>query len=110
MTKVRFLALSGNQAGQQALKAGQIDWQTGPVPDVKDFTKSYPGYQVVTTPLNQIVLDTCANPALGCTGPQTDPAVRQALYYGLNRGQLNALAFENTSSEISPRCNSAELK
>jgi peptide/nickel transport system substrate-binding protein len=100
--KVRFLALSGNQSGQQALQAGQTDWQTGPVPDIKDIDKNYPGYQASVVPLNQIVLDTCSNAALGCTGPQTDPAVRKAIYYGLNRTQVNTLAFENTSSEISP--------
>jgi peptide/nickel transport system substrate-binding protein len=100
--KVRFLALSGNQSGQQALHAGQIDWQTGPVPDIKDIEKNYAGYKASVVPLNQIVLDTCSNTALGCTGPQTDPAVRRAIYYGLNRTQINTLAFENTSSEISP--------
>ncbi|NNJ62655.1 MAG: ABC transporter substrate-binding protein [Dactylosporangium sp.] len=100
--KVRFLALSGNQSGQQALKAGQVDWQSAPVPDIKDIEKNYPGYQAVIAPLNQIVLETCANAALGCAGPQTDPAVRRAIYYGINRSQVNALAFESTSSEISP--------
>lgn len=100
--KIRYLALSGNQAGATALKSGQIDWQTGPVPDVKDVEKNYPGYRSVVTPVNQIVLDTCSNAALGCTGPQTDPAVRQAIYYALDRTQLNALAFENTASEVSP--------
>ncbi|WP_199752417.1 ABC transporter substrate-binding protein [Actinoplanes sp. ATCC 53533] len=100
--KVRFLALSGNQSGQQALQAGQLDWQTGPVPDIKNIEKNYPGYRASTVPLNQIVLDTCSNTALGCTGPQTDPAVRKAIYHALNRTQINTLAFENTSSEISP--------
>jgi peptide/nickel transport system substrate-binding protein len=100
--KMRMLALSGNQAGQQALKAGQIDWYSSPIPDIKDIEKNYPGYKAVIVPLNQIVLDTCSNTAFGCTGPQTDPAVRQAIYYGMNRAQINQLAFENTSSEVSP--------
>jgi len=100
--KVRFLALSGNQSGEQAMRAGQIDWQTNPIPGIKDIEKNYSGYKAIVIPLNQIVLDTCGNAAMGCTGPQTDPAVRHAIYYGLNRTQINALAFENTSSEISP--------
>lgn len=100
--QIRYLALSGNQSGVTALQAGQIDWQTGPVPDVKDVEKNYPGYRSVVTPLNQIVLDTCANAALGCTGPQTDPAVRQAIYYAVDRTQLNTLAFEQTASAVSP--------
>ncbi|MEO6769467.1 MAG: ABC transporter substrate-binding protein [Umezawaea sp.] len=100
--KVRYLALSGNQAGAAALKAGQVDWQTGPVPDVKDVEKNYPGYRAAITPLNQIALFTCSSSALGCQGPQTDPAVRQAIYHAIDRTQLNSLAFENTSSDISP--------
>ncbi|MET8850792.1 ABC transporter substrate-binding protein [Amycolatopsis sp. NPDC004625] len=99
---IRFLALSGNQSGADALAAKQIDWQTGPVPDVKNVAKNYPGYQAVITPMNQIALFTCSNAALGCTGPQTDPAVRHAIYYAINRTQLNSLAFEDTASDVSP--------
>ncbi len=102
LKKIRFVALSGNQSGADALKAGQIDWQTGPVPDIKDVAKNYPGYQAITVPMNQAALFTCSNAELGCTGPQTDPAVRKAIYYAIDRTQLNALAFENTASEISP--------
>ncbi|WP_309115275.1 ABC transporter substrate-binding protein [Saccharothrix sp.] len=100
--KVRYLALSGNQAGAAALKAGQIDWQTGPVPDLEDVAENYPGYRAVVTPVNQIALVTCSSAALGCRGPQTDPAVRQAIYHAIDRAQVNALAFENTGSDISP--------
>lgn len=102
LKKIRSVSLSGNQAGATALKAGQIDWQTGPVPDVTNAEKTYPGYRAIVTPVNQMVLDTCANAALGCAGPQTDPAVRQAIYYAVNRTQLNKLAFADTSAEISP--------
>ena len=100
--KIRYLSLSGNQAGADALKAGQVDWQTGPVPDIKNVEKNYPGYKAVITPMNQAALFTCSNADLGCTGPQTDPAVRKAVYYGINRSQVNALAFEGTASEVSP--------
>jgi peptide/nickel transport system substrate-binding protein len=100
--RLRYLALSGNQSGADALAAGQIDWQTGPVPDIKNVAKNYPGYQAITVPMNQMALFTCANAQLGCTGPQTDPAVREAIYYAINRKQLNSLAFEDTASPISP--------
>ncbi len=100
--RIRYLALSGNQSGADALAAKQIDWQTGPVPDVKNVAKNYPGYQAIITPMNQIALFACSNAALGCTGPQTDPAVRHAIYYAMNRTQLNTLAFENTASDVSP--------
>ncbi|MEU1473678.1 ABC transporter substrate-binding protein [Streptomyces sp. NPDC005760] len=100
--KIRYPALSGNQSGVTALKAGQIDWQTGPVPGIKDVAKNYPGYKSVITPVNQIVLGTCSNAELGCQGPQTDPAVRRAIYHAIDRTQLNALAFDDTADEISP--------
>jgi peptide/nickel transport system substrate-binding protein len=99
---IRFLSLSGNTAGVDALAAGTIDWQTGPVPDIENVAKNYPGYEAITIPQNQVALLSCANVDLGCAGPQTDPAVRQAIYYALNRDQINALAFQNTASEVSP--------
>ncbi|KOV83869.1 ABC transporter substrate-binding protein [Nocardia sp. NRRL S-836] len=102
LKKVRYLALSGNQAGADALKAGRIDWQTGPVPDIRNVEKIYPGYRAITVPQNQIALFTCSSAELGCTGPQTDPAVRKAIYHAMNRSQLNALAFQDTASPISP--------
>jgi peptide/nickel transport system substrate-binding protein len=100
--KVRYISLSGNQAVADALKAGQIDWQTGPVPDIANVEKNYPGYKAITVPMNQAAVFTCSNADLGCQGPQTDVAVRKAIYYGMNRTQINALAFENTASEVSP--------
>lgn len=99
---IRFLSLSGNQAGAQGLSAGSIDWQTGPVPNMDDIEGKYPGYKGITYHMNQMALFTCSNAALGCEGPQTDPAVRKALYYAMDREQLNALAFQNTASEVSP--------
>jgi len=99
---IRYLSLSGNTAGADALAAGTIDWQSGPVPDIPNVSKTYPGYSAITIPQNQVVLATCSSAVLGCTGPQTDPAVRQAIYRALDRDQVNSLAFQNTASEISP--------
>ncbi|NJP99010.1 ABC transporter substrate-binding protein [Streptomyces zingiberis] len=100
--RIRYLSLSGNQAGADALAAGKIDWQTGPVPDIAGVEKNYPGYRAITVPMNQTVLMTCAEKDRGCEGPQTDPAVRKAIYHALDRTQLNELAFQSTSSAISP--------
>lgn len=99
---IRYLSLSGNTAGADALAAGTIDWQTGPVPDIANVSENYPGYDAITVPQSQAALVTCSNAALGCAGPQTDPAVRQAIYYALDRDQINALAFQGTGSDISP--------
>ncbi|GGL91969.1 peptide ABC transporter substrate-binding protein [Curtobacterium citreum] len=99
---VRYLSLSGNTAGADALKQGSIDWQTGPVPNMDDIAGNYPGYDGITIGQNQMALITCANTDLGCSGPQTDPAVRHAVADAINRKQLNSLAFANTASDISP--------
>jgi peptide/nickel transport system substrate-binding protein len=99
---IRWLSLSGNQAGADALAAGDIDWQTGPVPNIDDVAGNYPGYDSLTANQNQMVLATCSSADQGCTGPQTDPAVRHALYLAINRDQLNNLAFQGTAAEISP--------
>jgi peptide/nickel transport system substrate-binding protein len=99
---IRYLSLSGNQAGADALAAGQIDWQTGPVPNMDNVEEAYPGYSAITAHANQMALMACSNTELGCEGPQTDPAVRQAIYYAMNREQLNQLAFQGTAAEMSP--------
>ncbi|MGW8483124.1 ABC transporter substrate-binding protein [Microbacterium sp. NPDC055903] len=99
---IRYLSLSGNTAGVDALAAGTIDWQTGPVPDIENVSKNYPGYEAITIGMNQMALLTCSNADLGCTGPQTDPAVRKAIYYAIDRPQVNSLAFQNTASDMSP--------
>jgi peptide/nickel transport system substrate-binding protein len=99
---VRYVSLSGNQAGADALSAGTIDWQTGPVPNMDNVPEVYPGYDAVTANVFQMALFTCSSAELGCEGPQTDPAVRHAIYYAMDRDQLNTLAFQNTAAEISP--------
>ncbi|WP_129336642.1 ABC transporter substrate-binding protein [Cellulomonas endophytica] len=99
---IRFVSLSGNTAGADAIANGTVDWQTGPVPDIQNVSTNFPDYDTLTASQNQMVLSTCSNAELGCTGPQTDPAVRHALYLAMDRTQLNALAFEQTASEISP--------
>jgi peptide/nickel transport system substrate-binding protein len=100
--RVRYVALSGNQAAADALSTKKIDWQTGPVPNLANFEKMYSGYKSITVPVNQTALFTCSNSAMGCQGPQTDVAVRRAIYYAIDRAQVNSVAFQDTSSEISP--------
>lgn len=102
VSAIRFVALSGNQSGADALGTGEIDWQTGPVPDMHNVEENYPGYRSITVPMNQMALFTCSNEDLGCEGPQTDPHVRHAIYHAIDREQLNSLAFEDTASEMSP--------
>ena len=99
---VRYIALSGNTAGADAIASGSIDWQTGPVPDIQNVSKNFPNYEKQTVAQSQQVLASCSSAAMGCTGPQTDPAVRKALYHAIDRTQLNKLAYEDTAAPISP--------
>jgi peptide/nickel transport system substrate-binding protein len=102
LKKIRFVALSGNQAGADGIAAGSIDWLTGPVPDIQNTHKRFPNYDAYTQWQNQMVLATCSTAAMGCKGPQTDPAVRHAVYSAINRTQLNKLAFQETAGPMSP--------
>ncbi|WP_207758465.1 ABC transporter substrate-binding protein [Glutamicibacter halophytocola] len=102
LKNIRYLALSGNTAGADAIAQGTIDWQTGPIPDIQNVSTNFPDYAKLTVAQSQQVLATCANVKLGCTGAQTDPAVRRAIYLALDRTQLNTLAYENTAAPISP--------
>lgn len=102
LEKVRWVSLSGNQAGADGIAAGTIDWYTGPIPDIQNTHKNFPSYDHFTQWQSQTVLATCSSAEMGCAGPQTDPAVRHALYYALDRDQLNKLAFMDTASEVSP--------
>lgn len=100
--KIQWVSLSGNQAAADAIAAGTIDWFTGPIPDIQNTHKNFPKYDHFTQWQSQTVLASCSNAALGCTGPQTDPAVRHALYHAIDRKQLNKLAFMDTAAEVSP--------
>ncbi|ONK14356.1 ABC transporter substrate-binding protein [Streptomyces sp. MP131-18] len=99
---IRSLALSGNQAGADSLSAGQVDWLSSPVPNLNNVEQAYPGYSATIANTYQIVLGACSSVELGCEGPQTDPAVRQAIYYAMNRDQLNQLAYQGVAAPISP--------
>ncbi|RLK46450.1 ABC transporter substrate-binding protein [Microbacterium telephonicum] len=102
LENIRYVALSGNQAGADGIAAGTIDWQTGPIPDIQNTNKNFPSYDHFTQWQSQMVLASCSSAEQGCEGPQTDPAVRKAIYYAIDRTQLNNLAFEDTAGEVSP--------
>ncbi|UED87882.1 ABC transporter substrate-binding protein [Streptomyces profundus] len=99
---VRSVALSGNQAGADALSAGEVDWLTSPVPSLDRVEEVYPGYSALVANTFQVVLGACASEELGCSGPQTDPAVRQAIFHAMHRDHINALAFQNIGAPMSP--------
>lgn len=99
---VRVLSLSGNEAATNALLAGEIDWGALFVPDIDQVLQAAPDVTYLAAGSQQVVLNTCANADLGCTGPQTSSAVRQAIYQAIDREQVNQLAYYGNAGPISP--------
>ena len=99
---VRVMSLSGNQSATDKWLAGEIDYTSTSMPNLDDHVKSNPDLSYTNSPTSQCALFASSNPELGSEGPQTDPAVRQALYYGMDREQLSKLAFYDLGTEISP--------
>lgn len=99
---VRCLSISGNQAATDQWLAGNIDYISASIPNVEEHVESNPDLSFTNTGISQVALMAASNPDLGCEGPQTDPAVRKALYYGMDREQLSSLAFFGLGTEISP--------
>ena len=99
---VRVFSLSGNQAATDKLLAGELDWSGIFIPDVDKVLKAAPDVSYSATSNQQTVLATCSNVDLGCTGPQTSPVVRRAIYAAIDRDQINKLAYFGRGTEISP--------
>ncbi|RSX51362.1 ABC transporter substrate-binding protein [Bifidobacterium goeldii] len=99
---VRYIALNDASAATSTLMAGQVDWMSAYIPSYKMLLENYPRIAAVNTPRLTTVVMTCSNTDAGCEGPQTDTAVRQAIYYGMNRTQLNKLAGAGAGAPSSP--------
>ncbi|MET4780426.1 peptide/nickel transport system substrate-binding protein [Glaciihabitans sp. UYNi722] len=98
---VRMYSLAGNEAATSKLIAGQLDWAGIFIPDVKKVLGNKANLDYTTYGSQQVVLNTCSNAALGCTGPQTDPVVRQAMSAAIDRTQVNKLAYYDNAVPIS---------
>ncbi len=99
--KVQYIAVDNNQTAQDLLAAGKLDWTGMFIPNPDDVT-SNGAIEWVNTPQDPTVLYTCSNADLGCAGPQTDVAVRQALNAAIDRGTIKEKAFVDLTGEISP--------
>jgi peptide/nickel transport system substrate-binding protein len=101
VAKLRYVGIDANQSAEDLLRSGQIDWTTMFVPEPDSITASgNVGY--LNTPIDPTVLYTCANADMGCEGPQTDVAVRQALNLAIDRGDITEKAFVGPAKAISP--------
>ena len=99
---VRAVTSSGNQSVTDMWLAGDIDYMSSALPNLDQHVADNPDLAYTNTGISQVVLMAASNPVLGCEGPQTDPAVRKALYFGMDREQLSKLAFFDLGTDISP--------
>ncbi|GLW28402.1 ABC transporter substrate-binding protein [Actinoplanes regularis] len=99
---VRYIALATADAASAALTAGQVDWMSAFLPGLEQLIKNQKNLTYVNTPALTASIFTCSGAELGCKGPQTDRAVRQAIYWALNRDQLNKLAGGGFAETASP--------
>ena len=111
---VRYISLANADAATSALQAGRVDWMGSFLPTLKSIVKQHPNLSYTNTPANTTAVFTCANADLGCTGPQTDPAVRRAIYAAMDRTQLNDQAAAGFSqpgslSLLVPTVNKANI-
>jgi len=100
---VKYITLANADAATTALQQGQVDWMGSFLPTLQDIVDGSNGTITYSnTPQATTGLFACSNPDLGCTGPQTDPAVRLALYYAMDRTQLSTQAVAGFSKPASP--------
>lgn len=100
--QVRFISLANADAATSALESGKVDWMGSYLPTLKKIVAQNPKVSYVNTADSTASLMTCSNAALGCTGAQTDVAVRQAIYYAMDRTQLNTQALNGFGEIGSP--------
>ena len=100
---VKYITLANADAATTALQQGQVDWMGSFLPTLQSIVDGSGGTITYSnTPQATTGLFACANPDLGCQGPQTDPAVRLAMYYAMDRSQLSTQAVAGFSKPASP--------
>ncbi|MFP7696636.1 ABC transporter substrate-binding protein [Trueperella sp. LYQ143] len=93
INKVQYLGINGNSSAESLFKAQQLDYSTMFVPDPAPLqADNRLGYLLLMSP-NPITVLTCSNAQLGCTGAQTDKAVRKAFSLSLDRKEINDKAY-----------------
>lgn len=99
--EVQYLGLDSNQSSQDLLTTGKIDWVGQFIANPEAVTGEG---DITTLNLQQdpTTITTCANANLGCVGPQTDPAVRQAINIAIDRATIAEKAFADLAGESSP--------
>lgn len=99
--KLRYLGIGASGSVEDLIETEAVDWVSLFTPDPEGFL-SNPRWDYLVAYVNPTSLFTCANADLGCTGPQTDPAVRQAINVAIDRAALNTKAWGGVGGEASP--------
>ncbi|MDY3679225.1 MAG: ABC transporter substrate-binding protein [Actinomyces urogenitalis] len=102
VSEVRYISLENADTASASLVDGQVDWMSAFLPGIDQIIASNPDLTYVNTPSMTSCIYVSGNAELGATGPQTDKAVRQAIYHAIDRAQLNKLAGGGFAAEASP--------
>ncbi|RLP77948.1 ABC transporter substrate-binding protein [Mycetocola tolaasinivorans] len=98
---VQVIGVNSNQSSEDLLRTGKLDW-VGQFIANPDTITADGRISTVNFQQDPTVLITCSSEALGCSGAQTDPAVRQALNAAIDRGEISSKAFSGLSGVVSP--------
>lgn len=101
VSKVQYVGLDSNQSGQDLLSTGKLDW-VGQFVANPDAVTGSGDIATMNQQQDPATIITCADAALGCTGAQTDPAVRQALNLAIDRGEIGKKAFAGLTAPANP--------
>ncbi|MFF2269108.1 ABC transporter substrate-binding protein [Cellulosimicrobium cellulans] len=99
--KVRYLGIDANQSAEDLMTTGKVDWTAMFVADPDRITADG-RLSMINTPQDPTTIYTCVSVDLGCTGPQTDVAVRQAINLAMDRTEINEKAFAGLAATASP--------
>lgn len=90
--QVQFVGLDSNQSAQDLLATGKLDWVGQFIANPDSVTASG-DITMMNNQQDPTTIATCASAEMGCSGPQTDPAVRQAINLAIDRAGIAKKAF-----------------
>ncbi|MCS4275266.1 peptide/nickel transport system substrate-binding protein [Mycetocola sp. BIGb0189] len=98
---VQVIGIDSNQSSEDLLKTGKIDWVGQFIANPDAITKDG-RISTLNQQQDPTTMLTCSSVELGCTGAQTDPAVRQAINLAIDRTAIGDKAFAGLSGIASP--------
>ena len=99
--EVQYIGLDSNQSAQDLLATGKLDW-VGQFIANPDAVTSKGTISTLNLQQDPTVMIACSSAEQGCTGAQTDPAVRQAINVAINRSSIREKAFAGLAGEGNP--------